>query len=412
MAQDPKPTNSAANLSSYPHKVLGTKPVSTQRFRLKIPITVQKIQLQDDTPLASFPALAAAISRLMMRVKNSMMAFRLGAVAIVSLHGCSMAAITGDMLSEYTYEHITPHLLSTDDVVMACETGISTTGMLMSYRRVTDAPDKAAIVSMATAAGCAEMVAVEHELRQARSLRAGQATIAQDARIAEKQAHANAARRYYQSYLHLVAHYGEPGSACPELELESDEFAYLVGLLSGASAVRHDRAAEGEINVPLDLPIRVARATECLEDKKWWGVPSALQAAIWLGVPGAQPEGSDPWQQMAKARATGAASGIRIAHAVSAQAALAGGKRDLLKDVIKELAAARAQVAPPAQWRLLDHTAALQARFISDRLWTEATGHRTPHLALGTFWDDEQALAEGDEDLLDAFDEDEPAHEE
>ncbi len=39
-------------------------------------------------------------------------------------------------------------------------------------------------------------------------------------------------------------------------------------------------------------------------------------------------------------------------------------------------------------FRLLDEFTALQLQAISDRLWTEATGKRTPISGLGTFWDD------------------------
>ena len=38
---------------------------------------------------------------------------------------------------------------------------------------------------------------------------------------------------------------------------------------------------------------------------------------------------------------------------------------------------------------------------LSDRLWTEATGHRTPANLFGTFWDDEEDA--GDDDLLEGL---------
>jgi len=38
--------------------------------------------------------------------------------------------------------------------------------------------------------------------------------------------------------------------------------------------------------------------------------------------------------------------------------------------------------------KLLDEIAAQQLQAISDRLWTEAKGSRTPFNGLGSFWDD------------------------
>ncbi len=48
--------------------------------------------------------------------------------------------------------------------------------------------------------------------------------------------------------------------------------------------------------------------------------------------------------------------------------------------------AASLEATPPAKaWRLLDRYATYLIRHESDRIWTQATGHRTPEGALGTF---------------------------
>jgi hypothetical protein len=38
---------------------------------------------------------------------------------------------------------------------------------------------------------------------------------------------------------------------------------------------------------------------------------------------------------------------------------------------------------PSAAWLTLDRMALVQARIVSDRIWTEAKGHRTPFGAFG-----------------------------
>lgn len=331
-------------------------------------------------------------------------------VLSVLLSGCSLHALTGDMMSEYTWLHVNPYLLSTDDTGMACETATGTSGMLLAYSRVTDTPHKAAIGVYLTSAGCIEAQAWEAELDTLRALRAGQSEEAMDARARQKRALGQAAHRLYASWNHMIAHYGDPAAGCPEFEDDSDELAWFMGHLAGASSVQHDRAAAAVVNIPLDVPAHAAKGIACLDDAKWFGVPSALQASVWLSVPGATPEGEDPWATLDKAIAHADASGVRMAYLLKAKAAMGTGNVALAKATIKALVAAQEAKAPPAQWTLLDLTAREQSRAISDRLWTEATGHRTPHRGLGQFWDDASDMVE-DDGLLDDIDTEESAEE-
>jgi hypothetical protein len=271
--------------------------------------------------------------------------------------------------------------------------------MLLAYSRATDMPHKAAVGTYLTAAGCAEAQAWEAELETLRALRAGHPEAAQDARIIQKRAHTRAARRLYEAWKHMVAHYGDPATACPVLEEPSDELAWFMGNLAGAASVEHDRAASAEINIPLDIPKHAAAGMACLDDARWFGVPSALQASVWLSIPGATPEGRDPWATLDEAVRLAEASGVRMAHLLKAKAALGTGKVDVAKAAIKAMVVAQEAQAPPDGWRLLDVSAREQAQALSDRLWTEATGHRTPHRGLGQFWDDESEMV-GDDELL------------
>jgi hypothetical protein len=322
------------------------------------------------------------------------------------LSSCSMHAMTGDLISEFTWMHVNPYLLSTNDTAMACETAVSTGGMLLAYSRVTDMPHKGAVGTYLTAAGCAEAEAWEAELETIRALRGGDAEAAQDARIVQKRAHGLAAQRLYAAWTHMKALYGDPAVACPVLEGPSDELAWFMGNLAGASSVEHDRAAAAQVNVPLDVPRHAALGIACLDDATWFGIPSALQASVWLSIPGATPEGRDPWATLDEAMKLGEASGVRMAHLLKIKAAMGAGKIDVARATIKVMVAAQEAQEPPSEWRLLDLSAREQVQALSDRLWTEATGHRTPHRGLGQFWDDESDMV-ADEGLLDDIDEEE-----
>ena len=97
-----------------------------------------------------------------------------GALMIIAttLSGCSIHAMTGDVMTEYTTEHLTPYLLGTDDLDMACELGVSMGQFLLSFERVTSRPDQAAVSTMTTAALCAELAVSREELRGLRALKA------------------------------------------------------------------------------------------------------------------------------------------------------------------------------------------------------------------------------------------------
>jgi hypothetical protein len=310
------------------------------------------------------------------------------------------------MMSSYAVEHVMPFTMAASDVGMACETGVSMGYFLISFGRVTDEPDKAALVTLLPAGMCAEGEAWEQELRAARALREQRATEAQDARMVEKQRHAVAAKRFHGAWLRLVAAFGEPGEQCPEFE-ENDEALYLLGLNAGLLAVVHDRASGGEAGVPLSIPPMVARATQCLDDAKWWGAPKALEATLFTSVPGLAPEGVDAWAQLEQAAARGREQGVRLADAMWVLGAAAAGDEDMLRRAIATHAEAVATTKGAPDWNLLDSYATLIIQHESDRIWTQATGHRTPPGALGTF-PETQDEGPGEEDgLFDDLDQEE-----
>ena len=328
--------------------------------------------------------------------------------------GCSVHALTGDTMAEYTTLHLTPYLLTKRDVTMACEVGVSMGPYLLSFERVTTPPDQAAVATLVTAALCAEQESWTEELRALRAFRAGDAAESQDARVAQRRAHGLAAARYAAAYDRMTHLY--PEGACPELDAQG-ELTVVLGLLSGLLAVQNDRASGVMVGVPTDTPRKVATRTRCFNDEanaRWWGLPRALEAAVWLVIPGSGPEGvtgSDEvraraYAQLVASAALGRAAGVRVVDSVFAYAAYAMGDLAKVKAVISEFAASRKAVPPASAWALLDETSFVQLQALSDKLWTEARGHRTPLGELGSFWEEEApAAAEGaGDDLLDGLD--------
>ena len=338
--------------------------------------------------------------RLTSRTRAGLLVFAISAVLATGV-GCQgfFHAQTGGIMISYAESHMVPHMMGSGDLNMACETGVSMGGFLMSFGRVTDNPRKAALVTLLSAGMCAEAEAWEADLRQIRAVWAGNVSEARDARIAEQRHHAVAAQRFYTAFGQLEGEFGAPGDECPDLE-EEDELFYLLGLSAGMLALVHDRAAEGTSGVPMDIPQVVARAATCLENDRWWGGPMALQAVVWAMVPGAAPDGSDPWEFLTTASNLGEAQGVRLARAFQVQILDATGRSEELREAIAQHAESMASTSGDPEWQLLDGYATRMILHISDRVWTAERGHRTPLGDLGTFWQP-PVEPEGYDDLFD-----------
>jgi hypothetical protein len=81
-------------------------------------------------------------------------------------------------------------------------------------------------------------------------------------------------------------------------------------------------------------------------------------------------------------------SGVRLAQAIEVVIADGSGNEERLRDAIRRHAQSVKTMPSNPQYRMLDIVANQQVLAVSDRLWTEATGSRTPIGGLGTFWDD------------------------
>ncbi|WP_228300822.1 hypothetical protein [Marinobacter lipolyticus] len=321
-------------------------------------------------------------------------------VASVALSGCSavnhvMYKTTGDVMQGFSKNHTVPYLLESSDLAMGCAMSEATAPLLMSFGRVTSEPDQLAVMLYLSAGGCAEEQAREYELQGLAALRAMNADTAEDAMIRQKRAHATAAKRYFRGWQHHNTFYGEPGNGeCPDFDDDLDEFIYLAGLLSGLQALNAEIQSTSSIGVPKNVGSVVARATSCLDNEKWWGAPMALRATVWAMIPGATPEGEDPFQRLEIADEQGEEAGVRISHVFHAIAAQNKGDNERLREVIRSHAESLDETPSNDNWRFVDAMATQMIVAISDRLWVEHNGYRTPMGQLGTFWDDKADAVE------------------
>ncbi len=307
----------------------------------------------------------------------------------LALQGCSLIyKTTGDILIHYGQDEMVADMMADDDVAMGCALGESMTPLLMSFERVGSKPDKLGVLVYVTASTCAEEKALEEELRYSRALQAGNVSEARDARTNQKRYHALAAKRQQESYRRLSQVYRKmEDDTCPRLRSDFDELVWMVGLIGGVQAVLNDGAADGSVGVPRNVPAQVVRGTRCLDNDKWWGVPEGVRAALWSILPALGPEDVDAWTMLERAEQTGFDEGVRLGSALYAQAAYTQANDERLREAIRGFVNYDGAVHP--DYRMLDAIAHHMVRSLSDRLWTEETGQRTPFGKLGEFWDDE-----------------------
>ena len=312
------------------------------------------------------------------------------------LSGCgvirnAMYKTTGDVMVGFAQEHQVPYTLTTDDIRMNCAMAESLTPLLMSFSRVRATPDQVAIMVMSSAGMCAEAAAWEQELRYLRAIRSQDAIEAEDALISQKRLNIVAAQRNYKAYQHMVTHFGEPGGECPALKSEFDELTYMLGMLAGLQALNNEITSTAGLGVPKNIAAKVERSTSCVSDDNWWGMPSAVRSLIWAMLPGAEPQGESAEKRMEIAVRKGEKAGVRIAHVMQALAFLNKGDAEAVKGVIRQHVKVKERKAADPQYKMVDELATMMLTAISDRMWTEATGYRTPIGGLGTFWDDVKA---------------------
>ena len=215
------------------------------------------------------------------------------ALGLFSTVGCAAK------INSFTVGTVLDRATDRPDIDRVCSVGEALGIPLMSLTSKKHYPKKALIIAEVAAAMCAEMEAREHALDIAlakKNLPLGPGKIAtiKDARVQEARARQLAALRYYAAFQYLEEQWGEAGEACPTLK-ERDEIAYFLGLYAGLSGTLHDSASGRHVGVPQGTLGKVARATRCIDNERWWNGPGAFQAAIWATL-GGQPPGIEPWE--------------------------------------------------------------------------------------------------------------------
>jgi uncharacterized protein YceK len=332
----------------------------------------------------------AKITKCYMRGIEMYLSIRtiLAVLILITMTGCStIYSTTGWFAYDYAEDYAMPFVMKTDDTAMGCAMSESMTPMLLSFSELTESPDRLAISMYMQAGACAEAKAHEEGLTYLRAYKVQNMGEAKDARIRQKRLFSIAANRQYKAYKHLVSEFGEPNEECPDLD-KDEEFFWMLGLISGLQAVMSDARGQGEVDVPKDIAQKSVRGIQCLDAKRWWGLPKAMQAAVWSMMPANAPDGVDPWQELADASKLAGESGVRLAQAIEVVIADGSGNEERLRDAIRRHAQSVKKIPSNSQYRMLDIVANQQVLAVSDRLWTEATGSRTPIGGLGTFWDD------------------------
>ncbi|MGR9044186.1 MAG: hypothetical protein ACU83N_02750 [Gammaproteobacteria bacterium] len=261
--------------------------------------------------------------------------------------------------------------------------------LLPALEEINASPYKLEILFDFLAGSCAEFTASEHELRYLRAVYNKNVTEAQDARIMQKRFLNLAANRQVKGYYNLARVFSaQSGESCPEFVSDADEFYWLVGLMNGLQAVLNDLVSEAKASVPLDISHKVGRDANCLSNEKWWGLPDAIQATLWINSLGEPPQGVDPFAVLNQAVQIGTRQGVNVAQVILARLYIGLGDSEHVKAIIRNQVLMAAEMPSNSRYAFLDTVATAKLLAMSDYMWTEATGKRTPVGGLGTFWDD------------------------
>lgn len=322
----------------------------------------------------------------------------LAAMALLTsifITGCSQHFMRDTVASgmvDFNYDYASPWFMASDDTDVMCAMGEGMGGMIYPM-----GPNVDPLVPMLSlsAGMCATEKSQEEELRYIRAMRKDDVENAQDARTLQKRWMSLAAQRQYFGYQAMVRAYGEPGGECPRFENKNHEMSYFFGLLVGIQAFQSDFATGGQVGVPTDMVSKVINGLDCLDSDEYWGLPDAMASMteIMLAAAGDDKETlKKGYASLAETAKVGERQGVRMVQALQAQLYMMQGKKQQAKQVIRDHVASIKRTAPNPDYRLMDLMATRQIRAMSDKLWTQATGRRTPYGKLGTFWDDKPKL--------------------
>lgn len=318
--------------------------------------------------------------------------------------GCSSVyKSTGKVITGFTEAELVPYVATLSDLDAGCQTAQSMSAFLLSFQTVAVDVSKLDILMSMLSGHCKTEQTWESELAYLRALHQKNPAAAKDAGIQRTRFAITATQRYWQGYQAFerafeteLEQLNQPldstqNRQCPDIA-EDDQLYWLIGLVNGLLAVMSDGVAERASQVPLTVANEVATRAPCLTDAGWWGMVSAMQAV----VASLQIESNTDWQQLlSDAMAQGSAQGVRLASAFAANVYYLKGDEENLRAVIRRhfLASERASEAGMAtrvspKWAMFDRAASAYVLAMSDFLWTQATGSRTPQDKWGQFWDE------------------------
>ncbi|HEX5371467.1 MAG TPA: hypothetical protein VFW84_01910 [Aquabacterium sp.] len=317
------------------------------------------------------------------------------AVSAMTMSGCALlqsgaSGVTLNILEE----GFTPPALKLTDADMVCNFATVNAPLVGAARAFHGDPSLMEATLYTTAAVCSDTNALNEELRYMRAVRDKRPDEAQDARIAQKRYLALSTDRQYTAFKRMrdkleQKYFFKYGKTCPRFKRDFDELTYLAGTLSGLLAITNDMSSQQSVGVPTDIAPLSEFAMTCLDNAKWWGVPQAVRAAVWSLLPGGS-EGKDVKGTFENSMALGEAKGVRLSHVLATVAASSADDTATVRQTIKRFANVENFKQNP-DYRIFDAIAKMQLQFISDRMWTQATGSRTPFNSLGKFWDDKAA---------------------
>ncbi len=339
-----------------------------------------------------------------MSVKTYIIRLSILLTLLIFTSGCNLIYRgMGDILVNYGEDVLLPYSLTDDDMDLGCKS-FGTAPLLVSFKDVGSDPRQLATMIYMVGGSCAEKDARTEEMRYLRAIKIRDTITAQDARIAQKRAHSLAAARYIKSHNYMLDYFEPKDGECPRISGDVEEFVWMMGLLSGLLAVTNDAGADLSVGIPRNIPAQVNRWATCIPNKKWWGMPDGMRAAIWGILPLLKPEGVDPDQYLLEAEKLGLNSGVRIGYALRAMAAKSAGDNDRMKETIRDFAKIENDgFIPNPQFKMVDTIAKSMILELSDLVWTEEEGTLTPFGRLGEF-PGESMKQENEEDLIDIDD--------
>lgn len=330
---------------------------------------------------------------------------------LLALTGCSMQKMAGNAVMEYTHDEAIPYLMAQGDLQAACQMGQSMGPVVASFSRVELDPSNIGIATNMAAGMCAEFDQRTAELDKTRALFENRSPAAQDALIREKQGHRLAALRMYRGYEDAQKTFGNFSEKCPKFDNKTDELLALLGLASGALGLLHDFNSEKSVGISLDVPGIIEKSASCFDDDKWWGMPTALRASLWMSIPGAGPEGVDPVDALQNAAIKGDKQGVLLARAMLVFMATNIGRNDVACAAISDMPS---DDSLNHDWDMLNAYAKSMIIHQADLAWTRAKGYRAPFMQPSCPSQDDDTKLNQDEvdDLLDGLlddDDEQPA---